>query len=42
MFWEFYVDTTEVGADDDAFRVFDYTDERAFYGIKRSRANLSA
>ena len=39
LFLEFYVETDECGTDDEAFRVFHYTGQRALYGIKRSPAN---
>jgi hypothetical protein len=39
IFLEFYVDTTEFGTDEEAFRVLHYTGRRALYGIRRSRAN---
>jgi hypothetical protein len=39
LFLEFHVDTTDLGTDDEAFRVFHRTGKRALYGIKRSRPN---
>jgi hypothetical protein len=39
LFLEFYVDTTEIGTDEEAFRVLHYTGRRALYGIKRCRPN---
>ena len=39
IFLEFYVDTTELGTDEEAFRVLHYTGHRAVYGIKRSPPN---
>ena len=39
LFLEFYVETDEFGTDDEAFRVFHYTGQRALYGIERSRPN---
>jgi hypothetical protein len=39
IFLEFYVDTTPLGTDEEAFRVLHYTGRRAHYGIRRSRPN---
>jgi hypothetical protein len=38
VFLEFHVDTV-FGTDEEALSVFDHTDKRAFYGIRRSRPN---
>ena len=39
LFLEFFVETSELGTDDEAFRVFHYTGKRVLYGIKRGRPN---
>jgi hypothetical protein len=38
-FWNSISKTNESGTDEEAFRVFHYTGERALYGIKHSRPN---